>query len=282
MTGVVRRMERRIAVLWTVLLLPVLLFWLQAQPCNAAAPTGSEFNMQIRNRIEVIASTERLSDPNGRWNSLNLNYFQKAREDTTVFAQIAGHSRPEGGGVYSNFGIIKDWSKSFYTQTSIGFGSNASYLPNLAIDQDFNFKFGKDNRYLWSLGASYFQYRDNSNSLILKAGFGFHQDKWAFDYRLFRNMSNPGSIESFSHLFSLAYGKEKKYWTTLTYSFGQQAYLASTLAIPAAVSNYSQYTSLNYRRWLGPHHGFIAEANFLHLIDAYDKLGFYLGYFHEY
>jgi len=257
--------------------------WLfQAQAVYAAALPGSEFNMQIRNRMEIIASTEGLSNPNERWNSLNLNYFKKAKEDTLVYLQATGFSRPEGGGVLSNFGIIKDWSKSFYTQTSVGFGSNASYIPSLVVDQDFNFKFGKNQRYVWTVGGTYFKYFDNSNSLILKTGIGIHQDKWVFDYRLFRNMNNPGSIESFSHQFSVAYGIEKRYWTTLTYSFGQQAYLASTLGIPAAVNNYSQYLSLNYRRWLGPHHGFIAEMNYLTLTDAYNKLGFSLGFFREY
>lgn len=263
----------------------LLLFWVcafQARLGCAAALPGSEFNMKIRNRVEVIAATEGLSDPYGRWNSLNMNYFQRAREDTLLFVQLTGHSRPEGGGVQSNFGVVKDWNKSFFTQTSVGFGSNVNYLPSITVNQDFNFKFGKEQRYIWSVGGSYFKYFNDTSSLILKSGIGIYQDKWVFDYHIFRNMSNPGSVESFSHQFSAAYGVNKRYWTTLTYSFGRQAYLASSLGIPEAVNNYSQYVSLNYRRWLGPNQGFVAEINYLKLLDAYNKLGFSLGFFNEY
>ena len=56
----------------------------------------------------------------------------------------------------------------------------------------------------------------------------------------------------------------------------------AALATPSLVNNESQFVSLNYRRWLGPHHGFIAEVNYLNLIEAYNKLGFSLGFFREY
>lgn len=245
---------------------------------------GSEFKMRIRNRVEVIASTEGLTpaDTYGRWNALNLNFFRQAREDTLVFAQLTGHARKEGNGLQANVGVVKDWSKTFFTNTAIGSGTNSTYLPRIAIDHDFNFKFGKNGQTVWSLGTAYFQYYDGHQDWIMKTGFTAYRDKWVYDYHLFRNMSNPGAVESFSHKFSVAYGVPKRYWTTLTYSFGKQAYLASSLAIPEAVQNYSQFIGLNYRRWLGPHHGIIGEVNYLKLFDAYNKLGFSLGFFSEY
>lgn len=265
-------------------LLTGILLALVEATCFAAERPGSEFRMQIRNRLEVIASTEGLSpsDTYGRWNTLNMNYFRQAREDTLVYAQLTGHSRKEGGGLQAGFGVIKDWNKSFFTNTSIGTGTNVSFLPSYSIDHDFNFKFGKDKRYIWSVGGAYIKYHTDQSDLILKTGVAAYLNKWVLDYHVYRNISNPGSVESFSHRFSIAYGLPKRSWTTLTYSFGRQAYLAAALATPSLVNNESQFVSLNYRRWLGPHHGFIAEVNYLNLIEAYNKLGFSLGFFREY
>lgn len=285
MIGAFKQNQKRSMILLPLLLLTFVIFSVLGQSCYAASSPGSEFKMQIRNRLEVIGSFYGVnpSDQYGNWSSLNVNYYRQAREDTLLYAELTGFGRTEGGGLLTTAGVYKDWSKTFYTHTALGTGTNSNYLPSLAIDQDFNFKFGKKNQYAWMVGGAYFNYFGNTRDLILKTGISYYKDKWAFNYQLFRNMSNPGSLESFAHQFTIDYGMEKKYWTTLEYSFGQQAYLAVTQGIPAAaVNNSSQYISLKHRRWLGPYHGIITEVNYLKLLGEYNTLGFSLGFFREF
>ena len=237
-----------------------------------------------KHRLDASFSYEYLS-PNevyGSWKTLSLGFYNKFSNDFTGFAQMGAFSRKEGDAFLSSFGAYKDWTDRLYTYSALTFGTNSEYLPNLRVDHDFNFKFGKEKNIVWLVGASYIKYFDVHKDLILSTGLNYYHGSWILGYRIFRNESDPNSVVSYSHLVSAGYGKEKWQWTYLDISLGKQAYLASYLINPTEVRQDSFFVSLKHRRWLGADYGILGDINFFKLKDGYEKYGLSMGFFKEF
>jgi YaiO family outer membrane protein len=112
----------------------------------------------------------------------------------------------------------------------------STYLPKFRGNHDFNSKVGPNKNLVLTAGITYTDYHDEHRDLILSRGPTLYLDKWVLRYRLFRNESDPGSVRSYSHLISVGYGQEGCQWTYFDISFGNQAYMATSLATPEAVN----------------------------------------------
>ncbi|WP_176215587.1 YaiO family outer membrane beta-barrel protein [Sporomusa malonica] len=233
--------------------------------------------------MEISTSYEHLSPhaDYGDWKTLSLGFYRKERPDLTWYTQLSHLSRPEGSGQLAAVGAFKDWSDSFYTYTSLSAGTESAYLPRTRVDNNFNFKFGPEKRLVGSVGGSYIQYFGDHKDYILSAGIMAYLKNSVAEYRIFRNQSDPGSVDSYSYLLSLSYGQDKHQWTTATFSSGKQAYLATYLATPQEVNQNSRMLTLNHRRWLGSEHGFFGDISYVELENSYHKTGVSLGFFRE-
>ncbi len=252
-----------------------------------AAPVVDEaYFFERKNRLEVSASFESLSPQAtfGNWGNVSLAFYRREKVDLEWFAMVDSFTRNEGGAQLFTIGAYKDWNDSFYTYTALSAGTNSTYLQKFRVDHDFNFKFGKDKQYIWTLGGSYVQYHNEYRDYILTTGLAKHVGKWVVGYQIFKNFSQPGGVESFSHQISVDYGKEREQWTSLVYSFGKQAYLPTALITPTAIANASQLITLKHRRWLGKNrdHGYFVEVSYFNLEENYHSLGATLGVFKEY
>jgi YaiO family outer membrane protein len=240
--------------------------------------------LERNNRIELLASYEYLHPYGdfGDWKNVTTTFFHKERPDLTWFVQLGAYARKEGNGGLAAVGAYKDWGESFFTYTAASAGTNSAYLPQVRIDHDFNLKIGPEKNFVWVAGGTYIQYFNVHRDYILSTGLTAHLKKWVAEYRIFRNLSDPGSIVSYSHLFALGYGQDGWQWTNATFSFGKQAYLATALAEPEAVNHNSIQTTLSHRRWLGKDYGVFGEISFFHLNHSYQKTGLSIGVFKEF
>ncbi len=219
----------------------------------------------------------------GEYKTITYNYFNKINDTTTYFVSSSLFSRTiDKEGALINIGAYKDWNKNLYTYSSISFGTNSNYLPRYRLDHEFYFKTLKDKNLVLSLGSSYIKYFNVHSDLILSVGFTYYRDGYNFTYKYLINNNNPGSFISYTNIYSLGIGYEKKYWLYLNYNVGDQSYLATYLINPIEVNNKSYYYSINYRKWTKDNSGFIIEYNYLNLKDSYTKNGFVLGIFKEY
>jgi YaiO family outer membrane protein len=250
-------------------------------PQEAVAEGGAP---DFKNRIELSGAYEYLSphDPYGNWETFIAAFYRKERPDFTWFAEMSVYTRPEGDGVLGALGAYKDWTPFLYTYTALSTGTNTVYLPQVRIDQDFNIKFGPEKKFVWVIGGTYIKYHTDQAEYILSTGLTVYLDKWVAEYRLFRNLSSPGWIESFSQLFSLAYGQEGWQWTTAICSYGKQAYFATELATPQAVEDNSLLLALRHRHWLAKNYGVFGEISYFDLQGSYQKGGLLLGVFREF
>jgi YaiO family outer membrane protein len=239
---------------------------------------GIDRIMGKRNRVELDLCYAYLSNNYGNWENGRLMYLR--RELTFVyFFELEGFSRKEGRGVQLVGGIYKDWNPWLYTYTALAGGTNSDYLPLFRFDHDFNFKFGEKKDYVFTVGAAYVDYHVSHSDLILYAGLTGYFNKWILGYRIFGNISNPGSAWSFSNTFEVTYGSEGTHWTSLLFSFGNQAYYSAELESPEKVDQKSWELVLRHRHWIGKNWGVNAEASFFRLREEYKKYGLALGAF---
>jgi YaiO family outer membrane protein len=242
---------------------------------------GVDRIMGKRNRMEFDLGYASLSDQYGSWKNSRLMYLR--RELTfTYFFEMEGFLRKDGDGVLWTGGIIKDWKPWFYTYTALATGTNSNYLPQFRFDQDLNFKFGKKREFVFTLGGTYVDYHADHEDLIFSAGITGYFNKWILGYRIFRNISYPGSVGSLSHTFDVTYGREGSHWTSLVFSYGNQAYSSTELASPEKVDQTSQEILLKHRHWMAENWGLYGEASAFHLNNEYRKYGFTLGVFWDF
>lgn len=255
----------------------VLMFLMQEDTFGQDEPTK-------RYRLEADLSYEYLTPNNiyGSWKALSIGFYDKPMRDLTYFIRLGAFSRREGEAILGSLGVYKDWGSRLYTYSALSAGSRSDYLPELRIDHDFNIKLGTMKNIVLIAGGSYIDYFDTHRDIILSTGITLYYDRWIWTYRVFRNESDPGSVISYSHLFSAGYGREGWQWTYLDLSIGKQAYLATYLLRPEEVSQDSLYTSLKHRRWIGKRYGIFGDLSYFKLKDGYDKYGFSFGVFREF
>ena len=233
-------------------------------------------------RLEASYSYEYL-DPRqayGDWHTLNLALYTDISPTFTYLVEGTLFNRHGDNGIAGTVGAYKYWSSWLNTYSAISVGSNTEYLHRFRADHDFNLKVGKENICVLTAGATYINYSDNRYDFIVSGGPVLYLDKWILQYRLFRNESNPGSVESFSHLISIGYGMEYWQWTYLNISFGNQAYMATYLSTPEAVNNDSLEIALKHRHWLGKYYGIFGEVSYFKLEEGYEKYEITCGVFY--
>lgn len=110
----------------------------------------------------------------------------------------------------------------------------------------------------------------------------YYPDDCIWEYRIFRNHSDPGNAISYSHLLSSGYGRDYAQWTYVDVSFGNQAYLAVNIESPEKVQQDSFRTGIRHKHWLKKDFGVMAEVSYFKLQDGYKKYGLSAGIFKEF
>lgn len=238
----------------------------------------------LKNRIEITGAYDHLSphDMYGDWESFSAAFYRKERQDVTWYVELDAFTRKEGKGMLAVAGAYKDWTDALYTYTAVAVGTNSVYLPEVRFDHTFNMKFGPEQTFVWLIGLTSINYHTDYRDFILSTGLTAYLDTWVPEYRIFRNVSSPGSVVSYSHLLTLAYGREQWQWTTAVVGFGKQAYQALELAAPAAIKSDSFSVTLKHRRWLQNNYGLLGELSYFNLQETYKKGGLLLGVFREF
>jgi YaiO family outer membrane protein len=244
-----------------------------------ATPPGSK-----PHRLEMSYTFENLhpNDDYGDWHSGQISFYSRVASDFTYFLQAVGHHRDEGSGATGTVGAYKDWLSWLYTYTAATMGTDTDYLPELRLDHDFNFKTGPGQCLVLTAGVTYVDYYDDHRDWILSGGPTFYLNRWVLQYRFFYNQSDPGSVDSTSHLVSVGYGEEGRQWSYLNVSFGNQAYQATYLETPEEFNEDSLMVMLLHRHWLGEDYGIFGDVSYYHLDDSYEKYGASLGVFYEF
>ena len=254
------------------------------QPVDKTLPVPQFLSAERKTAWKLSGTYEYLHPHGdfGDWKNITATLYRKEKPDLTWFVQLGAHSRKEGEGMLAAAGAYKDWTESLFTYTALSAGTNSEDLPQFRADHDFNLRIGPEKNFAWVVGGTYIQYFDVHRDYILSTGLSAYLGKWVAEYRIFRNISDPGSQTSYSQLFGLAYGQDGRQWTNGKFSFGRQAYLATAIETPESVNNNSVLATLGHRRWLGKDYGVFGEIGYFKLSHSYQKYGTTIGVFKEF
>lgn len=254
----------------------------QTNQGNPQFPGDNYLRENYSYRIETSITFEHLS-PNaayGDWLNGDAALYAKVHQNVTAFGRFSHHSRDiEGDGQIAVAGAYVEWQPWLTTYSAVSCGFGKSYLPDSRIDHDFNFAI---TPFVFTLGASFINYEGPQEDRIVSLGATWYHGRWISEYRLFRNTSDPGDLDSDTHLFSVGYGEEGWRWIYLKLSLGAQAYQATTLAVPQDVRQDATEISLYHRHWMGKDWGLMERAAFLSLESGYDKYTLSIGLFKEF
>lgn len=238
----------------------------------------TRYRLDVQYMLEYLEPHE-LYKP---WRSLYFMFYSFVKPTFNYFLHFGTVYR-EGENDYLGLGgFAKDWSKSFYTYTVVAHGTKSTYMPKFRFDHDFNFKLLKKRNLVLTLGVTYIDYHVDHRDFVLNSGLTLYLPKWVMEYRLFRNRSDPGGIVSYTHLASINYGQEKKSWTSLSFSEGSQAYLATFVLTPEEIRQSAISISFKHRRWLKKDMGVFIDLNYVKLKNAWTKYGIFFGLFIEF
>lgn len=246
------------------------------------ATSAKEVIIGEQDRIDGSFTYEYL-DPSsdyGSWKNFSLSYYQKYSKELTLVYQAGFFNRKEGSATLFSLGAYKDWNPSLYTFSAVSAGTESEYLPKYRLDHDFYFKFGERKQWVGILGFTYIDYHDVHTDTIVSTGLTYYAPRYNVTYRFFINNSDPGSINSHTHLLSVGYGAEKEYWTYFDISYGNQAY--QSILEDSSFDEDALNIQLKHRHWLTENTGIFGSIGAFKLDHGYDKYLFQIGYFKEF
>ncbi len=236
------------------------------------------------NRFEIDYSLDTLvpSKEYKEWHTVIATNYQKITNNFTLFYQAGTFQRESGNAILGSIGAYTTWNETFYTYSQLTLGSSCDYLPRIRVDNDLNYKLGKTKNTIFTLGLSYIDAYDNHSDKIISTAITHYGPKYNATYRIFQNHSDPGDIISYTQLFSLNYGEEKKEWLTVNISLGDQAYLSTITSNDIESRQNSSSITVGYRKWTDDHSGLYGDIGYQVLKDSYSRSHFKIGFFYEY
>ncbi|MDP8257130.1 MAG: YaiO family outer membrane beta-barrel protein [Candidatus Alcyoniella australis] len=226
------------------------------------------------------------NDDYGDWYSAYLTGYFRVHPRITPFAQLGMHTRElEGEAVTGTVGAYVNWFRYLSTYTALGTGTESLFTPMWRVDHDFTFILGS-LPLTFTLGAGHIQYWDDHHDWYVAAGPTLYLPYFIADYRLTRNESNPGAVESWSHGVTLGVGSEGLFWIFLGTTFAAQAYTATNVADRQEVRQDTWEINLSHSHWIGRTWGLKWQAAYLNLGDppksGYEKWTAGIGVFKEF
>jgi YaiO family outer membrane protein len=230
-------------------------------------------------------------DDFGSWGAGYLGFFAQVHPKVRLFTALnaisrgGGDAEEAGEGVLGTIGATLTFNDWFYTNTALSFGSNSFFLPQVRVDQDFNFiiGLGDDLSMVLTPGFFYAQYfTEDSRIFGLFVGPTFYADGFALGYSLVRTESSPGSYVSYSHILFFGYSVESVFSTYLTFTLGEVAYLDTFAGVPTEVKENAFDVTLSHRQWIGVNWGFFGQLSYGDLSFNYEKWGMGVGIFYEF
>ncbi len=155
-------------------------------------------------RLSLGAFTDSYSDSTGTWKGWSLGGECFRDEHGPWSLSVVGTQRPEGKG--TSFTVAKDHSfgESSYVWVSIGIGTGADFVPAYkgVIDLDL----GLSGPWSMGLEAGWYQFHDESSTILLQAGPGWLGENWSASARIQQLRYTPEASTDTGYLADVRWG----------------------------------------------------------------------------
>jgi YaiO family outer membrane protein len=244
-------------------------------------------------RIEAAGTFEYL-DPNtqfGNWGSGYLHFAARPVPEVTVWCQATGFTRPENefdaasNAFLGTVGLAASPHENVYFNTSASYGTNASYLPVIRVDEAMSLAIPASELVTVALepGGLYSRYHTDAEVYGAYLGPAVYIGPWNVGYQVIVSKSTEDNLFSFSHVVFFGYDLDGWFETNLTASFGDTNFLSLYLADPKTVRD-DKYLEAraSHRQWIGVDWGLLAVLGYLNLFNEVSKWDATLGVFVEF
>ena len=210
--------------------------------------------------VELIASQGRLTAGQPAAQALNLRGTWLRPGGDVVRGELLSEDKFSQRGGVAAVGYTAVLSPDWVAAGTLALGTGGPNWANQRIDLELSRSWG-EARSLVTRAALYKAWFDDRRSdrglrlalvaylpgsLVLEAGSAL-------------NLSQPGAVHSAMPFASATLGRDGEQYLSLRVSRGSEAYLA-TVGGPQPVQFDSHSVGVNWRRWVGPQWGFIAQA----------------------
>jgi YaiO family outer membrane protein len=177
-------------------------------------------------------------------------------------------------------GIDRDLTNTWGSGLSIS-GSNALFLPQLAIDLSASKRwFGKKNFYT-NFSGGYLRWQDTHRDYHWGLGASYHfQRPWGVEAGVNIDLSTPTNQYTETQYVAVSHDRPKKLSVGLRGDFGRIAY--QIIGPTTSISDFESYgISLQVRQWVGSNWGFVVSGSYSYN-SVYQSEGITLGFFKGY
>lgn len=184
-------------------------------------------------------------------------------------------------GTQLSLGNTHQFDDRWYTQLFVASSVGGFFWPKVRVDGSINRKWFADKRLVTTLGAGYFDAKDEHEdmSAYFAANYYF-PNRFVAHGGVSINVSDPGGIKSSAGYVGISYVENKRRIMSVKGSFGNQAYQAIT-ANNFVVDFPYHSVRLTWREWVGATWGVNVAAEH-YASEVYNQDGFELGFFKEF
>jgi YaiO family outer membrane protein len=249
----------------------------------AAAPVGAQVSSPDPPHatvVDLIAGRSTLRG-GGSWRSADL-VVTRTVPRTVGYLFLYRGTRPEGSGGFVGFAATHDWSRRFFTYAAAGASApRASFLPRRRFDLELNWKLMPHQSLVAALGATSARYTEGRRDDVLSAGVTYYAPLIT-TYRYFRNTSTPGSVRSHAQLLQIAIERRGSVSAYLRHSWGNEAYLLTTIVSPQNVRLSGHSTTAFFRKWTTARGGVVGELEYQAKAHDFRRTGGRIGIFYSF
>ena len=232
-------------------------------PEAAAAPeVAGPYSMS--RSIEVGGGGHHVSGGNGDWNSAFIDGVWQT-DTSNVFDWIVQNDRRFGEtGTAFNGGWNHDINQDWFGRLEFGKSSAGTFWADKHYGAAINRKWLADRNLVSTFGFAYNDNRQGYSDRVYTAGLIYYFDgPWVIEGGIHRNLSNPGSVISTQGYGAVTYGRDRWRQIVLSVNSGSEGYMPVGNSASQQVFD-SQYYSLGWKEWIGPHWGVHATVDYYH------------------
>ncbi len=235
----------------------------------------------LPNYIEGGLNYHSVSNNQGNWFGQYVKGEAQFDKRNRWRAEISHQRAFKETGAYASIANIHEFNSDWYSDISVGTGTDAFFLPRVRVDAFLNRKFLPDRNFIGTVGTGVYRarrtYTDYSGFI---GGTYYFPTPWILQGGVRFNVSNPGSVFAPSGFVAVTQGKQKEHFITARYGVGREAY--QLISPNKTINEFTSYDlSLNVRKWVTNDWGVTAKAEY-YKNPNYHRTGATLGIFKEF
>jgi YaiO family outer membrane protein len=210
------------------------------------------------------------------WKSLDMRLMYSGFNKFTPFASVSKQTRSTGSQLAYGLASYINVNPKFYMIAGISCAPvkdpNVILSPRLRLDVAGLLNVPKIKGLVFTLGETHLPKQNGNGADIIAVGTIYYYRKFVFGGAVNYNISQPGSVTSFSGQVGLTYGLQGKYYIGGGATMGRAAYQLANTNSPFEVRYRSRGLNFHFNKWMGKNWGINNRLDYGEIVWGESKL----------